>query len=256
MSTACASRWACPSCVILPEVGALVVVVIIAVIVAAAWWSYAQRQKRREELLAFATQYRLELSREDRFGLTSYPFPLFRQGEGRGCENVLAGTWQGLPVKEADYWYYTESTDSNGRKTRTYHRFSIVLADLTCAVPNVSIHRESLLTKMADHLGFHDIDFESEDFNRRYQVKAADREFAFKLVDDRMMRWLLSTDGSSSFEVNGSDLLVWCRRLKPTELVPLFGTAKAFVDHVPNLVWNDYGTGERAASASPDGGGN
>ena len=119
----------------------------------------------------------------------------------------------------------------------------------------MSIRRENLLSRMADHLGFHDIEFESEDFNRRFRVGSADREFAFKLVDDRMMAWLLSTDGSCSFEVNGPNLLVWCGRQKPAELIPLFGTAKAFVDHVPRLVWNEYATRQQA-STLPEGGGN
>src|SRR5205823_7867799 len=182
--------------VILPDVGIVVVILVLAAIAAAAWWSYARNRARREALLLFATQYGFELSRDDPFDLTAYPFSLFSAGDGRGCENVLSGTWQGMPAREADYWYYTESTDSNGHTSRTYHRFSIVLADLACAIPNVTIRKESLLTKMADHFGFHDIEFESEDFNRRFRVGSDDHEFAYQLIDDRMMAWLLSTGGA------------------------------------------------------------
>jgi len=32
-------------------------------------------------------------------------------------------------------------------------------------------------------------------------------------------------------------------------LVPLFGTAKAFNDHIPNLVWTEYGT--KATGVAP-----
>jgi len=68
--------------------------------------------------------------------------------------------------------------------------------------------------------------------------------------DAPMMRWLLSTRGSFGFEVNGPTLLVWCGRLRPTGLVPLFGSAALFRDHIPRLVWNEYGTG---SPASPEG---
>ncbi|HEY3210863.1 MAG TPA: hypothetical protein VGL18_13945, partial [Actinomycetota bacterium] len=168
----------------------------------------------------------------------------------RGCENVVWGEWHGLTVKEADYWYYTESTDSEGHTSRSYHRFSVVLSDLPAFLPRVSIEKEKLLTRLADALSFHDIDFESEDFNRLFQIRAADREFAYKLIDARMIRWLLSTHGSFGFEVNGPNLLVWCGRLRPTGLVPLLGSAALFRDHIPRLVWNEYGTG---SPASPEG---
>ena len=37
--------------------------------------------------------------------------------------------------------------------------------------------------------------------------------------------------------------------MKPLELVPLFGTAKGFHDHIPRLVWTEYGTGSTQAPA-------
>ncbi len=236
--------------------GALVVVVVLLALGAAAWWSWSRKRKRRQALATFASQFDLEVYEQDPFGLTSLPFRLFSEGDGCGCENVLVGTWHGLPVKEADYWYYTESSDSRGRRSRTYHYFSVVVGDVACTVPDVSIQHESVLWRMADHLGFHDIEFESEEFNRRFRVAAADREFAFQLVDDRMMAWLLSTGGAFGFEVNGGNLLVWTKRIDPFSFPSLLGTAKAFVDHVPRLVWNTYGPAPAAESLQgPDDGG-
>jgi hypothetical protein len=42
-------------------------------------------------------------------------------------------------------------------------------------------------------------------------------------------------------------MLVWCRRLRPSALTPLFGSAALFRDHIPRLVWNEYGTGSPAS---------
>jgi hypothetical protein len=229
-------------------VGVLVVLLVVLAVAAAIWWSYARKRKRQQALATFASQYALQLSPEDVLDMTSYPFRLFSEGDGRGCENVMTGSWQGLPVTEADYWYYTQSNDSHGRSSRSYHYFSVIVAGLECDVPEISIQRERVLSRLADHLGFHDIEFESEDFNRRFQVTSRDREFAFQLVDDRMMRWLLSTDGSVGFETYGPNLLAWTKRLNPSELPVLFGSAKAFVEHVPRLVWTEYGTKGRASS--------
>ena len=229
---------------------ALIFILILAAVAAAAIYAYVQKQKRREALATFALQNKLEYSRDDPFDLIDSDFHLFGLGDGRGCENVLWGDWHGLTVKEADYWYYTESRDSEGHTTRSYHRFSTILAELSASLPRVSIARESLFTRLADALSFHDLDFESDDFNRLFQVKGSDREFAYKLIDARMMQWLLSTQGEFAFEVNGPNLLVWCDRLDPMGLVPLFGSAALFRDHIPRLVWSEYVTG---SAASPEG---
>jgi hypothetical protein len=215
----------------------------------AAYLSWKRKQQRREDLMGFGLQYDLEYSRQDTYGLVASGFHLFTQGDGRGCENVLSGTWQGLPVREADYWYYTESSDSHGNRSKSYHYFSVVLAALAAVVPDVRIERESVVTWLADRVGLRDLEFESEEFNRTFNVKASDQEFAFKLVDGRMIQWLLASAqaGSFGFEIRGSELLVYCKRLKPTALIPLLGTAKAFHDHVPRLVWSEYGRqGERS----------
>ena len=213
-------------------------------------FAFVQKQKRRETLAQFALQHKLEYSRADPFGLTGFDFHLFRLGDGRVCENVVWGDWHGLVVKEADYSYYTESTDSNGRTSRSYRHFSVVVVDLPAFFPRVCIQRENLRTRMADALSFRDLEFESEEFNRMFQVTAAHPEFAYKLIDARMIRWLLSTRGIFGFEVSGPGLLVWCGRLRPTELIPLVGSAALFRDHIPRLVWSEYGTGTQT---SPEG---
>jgi hypothetical protein len=232
-------------------VGVLIVILIVVAAGVGIWWTWYARQKRREAIVQFGLQYGLEYSRVDPYGLLGSGFRLFRLGQGRKIENVLSGSFQGLPVKEADYAYYEESTDSKGNRTKTWHYFSVVIAEIGIAVPEVSIEKENLLTRLADHLSFHDIQFESEDFNRMFNVRAGDKEFAYKLVDARMIQWLLSTGGAFGFEVKGPSLLVWSKRRKPDQLVPLLGSSKLFRDHIPRLVWNEFGTGEQQV-AEPD----
>jgi hypothetical protein len=224
-------------------VGVLVFLAIIAVLVGALIYGWSRASKRREALFAWATLHGFEYSRSDPFDLLNLGFHLFSMGDGRGIENVMSGAWQELPVKEADYWYYDESTDGKGNRTRTYHRFSVVIAELQCFLPQVSVTKENLMTRLADHLGFQDINFESEQFNREFQIKSRDREFAFKLIDARMIQWFLSTDGRFGFETNGPNVLVYMKKLKaPEELIPLFGTAKEFHDRIPRIVWSEYST--------------
>ena len=76
---------------------------------------------------------------------------------------------------------------------------------------------------------------------RRFRVSSADREFAFKLLDARMMQWLLQTAGDHCYEVSGNRVLAYRSKLAPPELTPLFLAASVFVKHIPRLVWADYG---------------
>lgn len=112
--------------------GGLVFILILAAVGAVAYLSYRAKRRRRESLLAFAERYGLEYSRTDPFAMPlSYGFRLFGMGDGRGCENVVSGLWEGLPVKEADYWYYERSSEGQGRRTsKRYSYFSVVVADL------------------------------------------------------------------------------------------------------------------------------
>ena len=197
--------------------------------------------RRRQEFLAFARQFGFEYSRHDPFGLLGLPFRLFARGEGRGIENVLWGEWKGRPVKTCDYWYYEEHRDSQGKTSRTYHRFNCAVIDVNAAFPPIVMAREGFLSRVADHLGFRDIEFESEEFNRRFQVKAGDRRFAFELVDARMMRWLLALERSVSFEVAGRWILAYHGRVRPAALIPLIGAVSEFRDRIPRAAWGQYG---------------
>jgi hypothetical protein len=198
------------------------------------------KQRRIIALGAMARQLGLTFSSEDTVGCLGFPFSLLSRGDGRGTENVMSGTWQGLPMTEFDYWYFEESTDSQGRTSRSYSRFSCAVTEVDAACSHLTLGRENLLTRLADHVGLHDIEFESDAFNRAFNVKARDRKFANDLVDARMMQWLLGVDGRFQFEVAGSWILVYSRRLRPTELVPLLGTAQQFREHVPRVVFELY----------------
>jgi len=220
--------------------------VVIGIVIAAVVGSYLLKQQRKKELAAFASRHGFVYTPHSPPGLLAYGFPLFHKGDGRGAENGVVGTWKDMSFKAADYWYYTESTDSKGNRSKNYSRFSVATMEIAAWLPDIDIHRENVLTLLGDKLGMKDIDFESEEFNRAYQVKAKDRKFAFELVDARMMQWLLSCDRRFGFEVHGKAVLIYSKRLKPDQMLPLIATLKEFKERVPRLVWTNYGT----ASAS------
>ncbi len=220
-----------------------IVVLIVAAAIAGAWISFYLKRKRRQELAFMARQLGLTFSVEDVQGCLDLPFRLLAKGDGRGTENVMSGAWQGMPVREFDYWYYEESTDSKGHRTKTYYRFSCAVTEIDAACSPITIDREGFLTRLADAIGLDDIRFELEEFNDAFNVKAKDRRFANDLVDQRMMRFLLGTDPAFEFEACGKWLLCFSKRRRPTDLIPLLGTLRSFAEHVPRVVFELYGPG-------------
>lgn len=212
----------------------------VAAIVAAIWVAYYLKKRRREGFALAATQLGLQYAPEDPFGTLAEPFALFEKGDGRGVENVVWGRWQELDVRLFDYWYYDESTDSKGNRSRTYHRFNCVIAPVDAACSRLVIEHENLGSRLASALTFRDIQFESEEFNRTYLVRSPDAKFANDIIDARMMEWLLANGDGYSFEVEADRMLCFCRKLGPMEMVPLLGTAKAFREHIPRVVYSLY----------------
>jgi Protein of unknown function (DUF3137) len=205
-----------------------------------AYFSFQAKKKRRAAFAALGAQLGLAYTADDPYDTLAEPFPLFDRGEGRGVENVLAGTWEGLAVRAFDYWYYEESTDSKGHTSRSYYRFDCVLASINVACAQLSMDPETLFTRLADHLSLHDIEFESEDFNKMFNVKSDDKKFANDMVDARMMQWMLTLGKAFSFAVSGHRALVTCRRLDPSQLPSLLGATQQFVDHFPSVVYDLY----------------
>lgn len=212
----------------------------------AIWGAWYFKKKRREELALVAKQLGLTYSQEDTFGMLSLPFDLLRRGDGRGTENVLWGTWQGLGISEFDYWFYDETTDSEGHRSRSYSHFSCAVTQVPLAGNHLTVSKENVFTRLADHMGFRDIEFELEEFNRSFQVKSEDRRFANDVIDQRMMQWLMNNAEGFSFEYDLGYVLCFSRRRRPAELVPLLGTLKGFHDQIPNVVYSLYGTGAPA----------
>jgi len=219
---------------------ALVVVLFLVVAGAIAYLSWYLKQQRIKALGAAAAQLGLSFSPDDGFGTLSEPFRLLRRGDGRGVENVMWGTWQSTELRQFDYWYYDESTDGQGHRSRTYHRFNCVITPVAATCAHLTIDHETVLTRLADALSFHDIEFESEDFNRAYDVKCSEPKFANDFVDARMIAWLMAHGQGYAFEACGGSLLVAHRRLDPTELTPLLGTAQGFARAIPRVIYEMY----------------
>ncbi len=114
------------------------------------------------------------------------------------------------------------------------------MVQVSAAFPHLEIGRENLFTRMADGIGLEDIELELPEFNRRYNVKAVQRKFAYEVLETRMMDWLVASDQGYALEIVGNQILAYGRRGKVDELIPLVGALLAFRDRIPRVAWGLY----------------
>jgi hypothetical protein len=221
----------------------VIVVLILIAMIAIGVFSYLAKKRRLEGFALVASRQGLSFAEEDPFGTLGEPFVLFERGDGQGVENVLWGVWQGTHLRAFDYWYYQESRNAQGHTSRMYYRFDCVRLGVAAHCPRTSIDPENLLTRLADALSFHDIEFESEVFNRAFTVKSADEKFANDLIDARMIEWLLANATDCWIELMDDQILVARERLAPEELPGLMALGVAFVAQVPRVVRELYSRG-------------
>jgi hypothetical protein len=207
------------------------------------WFAYRTRtgmSSRKRGLERLAAQRGMTYTQ---FAATlgNYRFKLLRAGDTRMFMNVLAGSWNGIPVVVADYWF-GGSRPSNPyrmrrrRRRSSSHQYSLAVLGVGARCPRVAIERQAFPVTVAEHLGLRDIPFESGAFNRLFRVQSTDARFATMLIDQRMMAWLLSTRGDYGFEVVGHSALVYCQFLDTAGIPTLVDTAIAFVRHIPEVV--------------------
>jgi len=220
----------------------LVVVLGLILVGGVALIGYYARKRRIQEWQQTAAHLGFQYSTDDPFDLLNLPFSLFQRGDGRGTENVVWGQKDSVEIKAFEFWDYTESSDMKGNRSRSYEHFSCTLLPIAAWCPHTTLGPEDMFSRIGRALGFHDIEFESGDFNRAWKVKSADPKFANYLVDPRMMEWLLDNKGWQ-FELSDRWMLAYCKRLKPREIWNVIEAAREFHMKVPKIIGETYGGG-------------
>jgi hypothetical protein len=96
-------------------------------------------------------------------------------------------------VRAFDYHYETHHTDSKGNRRTTHHYFSAVIVDSGLPLKPLFICQERLFDKLADFVGFNDIDFESAEFSKKFYVKSPDKKWAYDVLHQATMEFMLQS---------------------------------------------------------------
>lgn len=200
----------------------VVILGIIALIVVGAIMGHAAAKRRREEMLALAARLGLHFDPgKDKDLARRFEFlDRLRQGSNRYAFNVLAGRYQDHDVTIFDYHYETHSTDSKGHQQTHHHYFSFFLLRLPASFPELTIGPEGFFSKIAQAIGYDDIDFESHEFSRTFCVRSKDKKFAYDVCNAKMIEYLLA-HRDLTIEIERDALAIsFNRRLKPEQIEP------------------------------------
>ena len=171
----------------------LIAVLFVGAILVGVIYSYIADRKRREALFELAQRLNLnfDAGNDDgipgRFGFLKQ----LDQGDNRYATNVISGTFQQYEVLAFDYHYQTYYTDKNGTHTQD-HWFSFCILTLPASFPELTIRREGFFTKIAEVFGYQDINFESAEFSKTFNVRSPDKKFAYDVCNARMIEYLLA----------------------------------------------------------------
>ncbi len=202
-----------------PEV---IFILFVGVIIVGGIFSAINRRKRMEAMRTLAARLGLTFSEARNHHLAGeYKFlNKLRSGSNRYAFNALNGSYQGHNIKAFDYHYETHSSSSKGGRQTHHHYFSFFILRLPVYCPELTIGPEGFFSKIAQAVGYDDIDFESHEFSRQFCVRSKDKKFAYDVCHARMIEYLLANDDLVVEIENQALALYFSRRLKPELIEP------------------------------------
>jgi hypothetical protein len=216
----------------------LLIVVGVAVVIAIAVFSHLQQLKRRKLLAAWASEQGLSYrAHKDHAFDRRYPtFKCLRQGDNQYAYNIMEGKRGERALAACDYHYETHSTNSKGQRQTHHHHFSVVVLDTGLPLRSLFIRPENFFDSITEFFGVDDIDFESGEFSRKFFVKAPDRRWAFDVLHQETMEYMLEAP-RFTLEMAG----IWfmarrSRRLSPADFSAAIEVLEGILDRLPEYL--------------------
>jgi len=213
-------------------------ILVVAGVAVFGYYAWKKEKERQEKFRAWASNHNWRYVKErSKAAAQEYSFlDRLRQGHSRYAFNVLDGEWKGREAKAFTYHYAT--TSSNGKTTTTqHHHFGVVLIRIEKEFPELCLHPESLLHKLGHVLGRSEVDFESIEFSKKFEVRCKDKKLAFDFCNTGMMEYLLQHP-DTAIEMEGNVLAVYdSHRLEPHEVEPYLEHLGKIRNLMPNYLF-------------------
>ena len=208
----------------------LLVLVMIVIVAGGAFVLWCSRSRQRtKELAAWAVTKGLTFrAARDRGFVGRFPsLSCLRRGRSRYAYNIAEGDWNGRPVRTFDY----HSVTGHG-KNRSSHTFSAILLRSNVTLKPLYIRPEGGLDKNTGFFDLADVDFESAEFSREFDVKSVDPQWAHDVIHQQTMEFLLRMP-RFSIEFDHAHVIVWNRRrFEPGTFETAIAVAEGLLDNL------------------------
>ena len=222
-------------CIVVPAFIALAVALIV--------FGILKARQRREAMTRLAADLGFEYYPDDPWNLEDKyaMFELFGRGHSRGASNVICGEIDGRAVVAFDYRYTTGSG-----KNQSTHSCQALVMGLPIVAAGLRMRSESLFDRVASWVGYEDIDFESDEFSRRYHVACDDRRFAYDILHARLIEHLLACGQVPDLEMKGPLMVLFDSQGDVENVRRLLAIGREIVASIPDYVRSARGIGQPA----------
>jgi hypothetical protein len=189
--------------------------------------------QRRKKLAAYAQSKGWHFNpAKDKTMMNRYPsFKCLRRGHSRWAHNIMRGKTDGRDVMVFDYHYVT----GHG-KNRRVHQFSAFILTSPLPLKPLYLRPENIFDKVSDFFGFDDIDFESAEFSRKFFVKAPEKQWAYHVIHQRMMAYLLDSP-RFHIQFDPENIMVWRnKRFREEDFDSAFDLIQGMLSRLPEYL--------------------
>jgi hypothetical protein len=218
--------------------GVLAIVAVVGLVIWGIVWTHKKEKERQAALTAWANDRsgRFDPSRDSSFDERYPEFKCLREGSARYAYNRIEVPRAARPFLAFDYHYETYSTDSKGHRHTHHHYFSALLLDTGLPLKPLFLRPEGFFDKVTELFGADDIDFESHRFSREFYVKSPDRKWAFDVIHQATMEFLLESP-RFTIETIGRHLMVRRgSRFKVPDYAVALAVADGILDRLPKYL--------------------
>jgi hypothetical protein len=219
--------------------GSLLVAIVIILIVGFGVVRWQLHKRKIATFRAFAAQRGWIYAERDPSLTERFLGTPFGQGHGKRAEHVLAGQHRGRPLVAFEYTYKEWRGNRDKRRTVTYTH-TVVALGTPAARPTLELGRAGLGRKLLGLVGIRDLQLESDEFNKTFQIRTEDDRFAYAVLHPRTMEWMLADQRCRElpFRFERSDLVTWRQRSIDLEaVVGMLDYLCDVLDRVPTFVW-------------------
>ena len=235
-------------------IAAMVTVVVLPVLVIVGV-ILAQNQQDKElrqhqaRMAAWAASHHLSYRAESDIVARMFVGDPFSGGDDAKALDIISGPG---PNGHQFWSYIYQYVVSDGKTSSTENHWIVVL-QMPRRLPWLHVTYETVGSRMLHAIGEQDIQLESGDFNKTYNVQAASPQFAFAVLHPRVIDWLLGP-GRAIVPIRlTGQAMVWWQEGDPeyARLAPQVRAMAAFIDHIPSFVWHQYGRTGPTAPTRP-----